>query len=79
MVATDSGVAKEVAALAALIGGRNFISYAEIKNHLGIDEYRVIQLKPFLETFLSNEPGGLPRTTVTSSYDTNPPGLVIED
>ncbi|HEV7426482.1 MAG TPA: hypothetical protein VGQ46_08940 [Thermoanaerobaculia bacterium] len=73
----DQNIAKDVHALASLIGDRNFVSFDEIRARLGMEQGRVLLIKPFLESFLTES--GKQLTSVTSHMRSTPPGLFIED
>lgn len=58
-----------------LVGGRNFVAFAELEEQLGLPQSELILLKGKLEDALRLHAGE--KLYVTSRVDLNPPGFEI--
>ena len=66
----DLGLSEKVKALAALIGRRGYVTFAEIKERVGISMHEAITLKPALEEYM--------RLDIMSLAILDPPGFFME-
>lgn len=66
----DSGLSEKVKFLAALIGSRGYVTFAEIEERVGISMHEAIALKPALEAYM--------RLDIMSLVILDPPGFFME-
>lgn len=74
---TDAGP-DDLLRLANFIGLRNFVTFAEIQESLGLSFSQIIALKLSLEDHLRAQPGDNSKVSVTSVIHINSPGFFIE-
>ncbi|MBI3491860.1 MAG: hypothetical protein HY047_08785 [Acidobacteria bacterium] len=74
MKAYDRGAV--VAAFEVIVGGRNFVTFDELVDTLGVDRDALISLKVDFQNALRREH---PHLNVTSRIDLDPPGFEIRE